>query len=270
MIFKKQKASTPSMRHSFLLLKNLQKKPLLKKSLTSCRKALGKTSSGKIISRHKEIGAKKRYRKLDLKRTSVDEGVVCSIEHDPYRSGFIMAVFSTTRKKFFYTLAPEGISVGDSIKSGKTLDIKAGNSVRLNRVPPGAMISNIPLRKEGLGKIARSAGSYCLVRGHTEYFTFLELMSGEVRLVESGTHVMIGRVSNEYHFLEQSGKAGRSRWLGKRPVTRGVAMNPVDHPNGGGEGKKSGPGKTPWGRSSKRGKTFKHKNNKFIIKRRYE
>lgn len=270
MIFKKQKASTPSMRHSFLLLKNLQKKPLLKKSIVNFKKPLGKSSSGKIVSRHKEIGAKKKYRKLDLKRTGVDEGVICSIEHDPYRSGFIMSVFSTTRKKFFYTLAPEGVSVGDSVKSGKGSDIKAGNSVQLDKVPPGAMVSNVSIKPGKLGKISRSAGSYCLVRGHTGNLTFLELMSGEVRLVNSENYVVVGRISNEHHFLEQSGKAGRSRWLGKRPSTRGVAMNPVDHPNGGGEGKKSGFGKTPWGKSSKRGKTFKHKNNIYVVKKRYE
>lgn len=270
MLFKKQKPVTPSMRHSFLVVKNLQDKPLLKTEIAYLKRSLGKSSRGKIITRHREIGAKKKYRRLNLIRAVSDEGVVCSVEHDPYRSAFIMSVFSTANKKFFYTIAPEGVAVGDSIKSGKNSEIKAGNSVRLDMIPPGAIVSVVSLKHDKIGKIARSAGSYCLIRGCTEDMTFLELMSGEIRLVKSSSYAMVGRVSNEHHFLEQSGKAGRSRWLGRRPVTRGVAMNPVDHPNGGGEGKKSGFGKTPWGKSSKRGKTSRNKKNNCIVKRRYE
>jgi len=181
-----------------------------------------------------------------------------------------MSLFNTVTKKFVYALAHEGVGVGSSIKTGKNSVIRAGNSVRLADIPAGAMISNVSLTQGCGGVLSRSAGAYCLVRGHVPGFAFIELMSGEIRLLKTVNSATIGKVSNEHHFLEQSGKAGRSRWLGKRPTTRGVAMNPVDHPNGGGEGKKSGKGRTPWGKPSKQGKTLNHTNNPYIVKRRYE
>lgn len=269
-MFKNLKPITPSTRHSFILTKTVSKKPLLKNKLTIKTKAFGKNEEGHIVNRHKERGAKKRYRIIDFIRTKKSTGVVCTIEHDPFRSAFIMSVFDTLTKSFFYSLAPDGTRVGDSVGSGKKVLVKLGNATFLKRIPAGAVVSNVSLKPGGKGQLARSAGSYCFLRGHSLGYCFLELMSGETRLVSSSNNALIGRMSNPNHFLQQSGKAGRSRWLGKRPTTRGVAMNPVDHPNGGGEGKKSGQRKTPWGKPSTRGRIRKSRPNNFIIKKRYE
>lgn len=183
-----------------------------------------------------------------------------------------MSVFDTKKKKFFYAAAPSGVKVGSNVLSGPKVPIKAGNSTLLKNVPPGALLSNVTLHPESRKRVlARSAGSYCFLLGHLveKNLSFLELMSGEIRLVSSNNQVLIGKVSNESHFLEQGGKAGRSRWLGKRPKVRGVAMNPIDHPNGGGEGKKSGFNRTPWGKSSKQG--FKTGSfNPMCVKKRNE
>ena len=255
-MFKNQKPTTPSIRHSFLCIKKISKHPLLKNKLQRKKKALGKNNQGHVVSRHKENGCKKRYRKLELAYSKNLNGIVCSIEYDPFRTGFIMSVFDTEKKTFFYTVAPSGLQVGSNVLSGAKVPVKVGNSMPLKSVPPGTLVSNVTLHpKNRKSVLARSAGSYCFLLGHLieRNLSFLELMSGEIRLVSSDNQASIGKVSNESHFLEQSGKAGRSRWLGKRPKVRGVAMNPIDHPNGGGEGKKSGLNRTPWGKSSKQG-----------------
>lgn len=265
-MFKKLKPATPSLRHSFLTIKKLSKKPILKNKIRSIKRSLGKNNTGKIVVRRREVGAKKKYRELNLKRQESLKGVVCSLEHDPFRSAFIMSVFNAKKKHFFYTLAPAGILVGDSVETGRKVTKKAGNSGPLRTFPAGSLVSNITINPQSGGQIARSAGSYGILLGQVEDFCFLELMSGETRLVPSKHYAQLGKISNETHFLEQSGKAGRSRWLGKRPHVRGVAMNPIDHPNGGGEGKKSGLGKNPWGQL-KKGQGVKN-HNPLIIKRR--
>lgn len=269
-MFKKQNSNTPSLRHSIKLIRNVRKKPLLKKSINFFKQKLGKSNhSGKIISRHKECGAKKKYRILESKRSEESLGVVCSLEYDPYRTGFIMAVFDTYTKKFFYALAPEKVAVGDSIESGNDVAARAGSTTFIGKMPIGTVVSNVSTTHRNGGKLARSAGTYCIVRGHRSGFSLLELMSGELRLVPQSSRASVGRVSNESHFLEKSGKAGRSRWLGKRPKVRGVAMNPIDHPNGGGEGKKSGQRRSPWGRSSKLSRRTKN-ISQLVVKKRYE
>lgn len=272
-MLKNQKPTTPSIRHTFLYIKNLSKRPLLKNKLQRKKKALGKNNCGRIVSRHKENGCKKRYRKLSLVYSKKStNGIVCSIEYDPFRTGFIMSVFDTRKKNFFYSTAPSGIQIGSNVVSGVKVPTKVGNSTQLGSVPPGTLVSNVTLHPgNDKGVLARSAGSYCFLLGHLveKNLSFLELMSGEIRLVSSSNLALIGKVSNESHFLERSGKAGKSRWLGKRPKVRGVAMNPVDHPNGGGEGKKSGFNRTPWGKSSKQG--FRTGGfNPMCIKKRYE
>ena len=270
-MFKKQKPTTPSIRHLFRCMKTVSKRPLLKNKMKLRNKALGKNNQGRIISKHKGGGHKKRYRKVELTPLKNFEGIVCSMEYDPFRTGFIMSVFDFNKKKFYYTLAPEGSKVGDSLMSGAKVPVKLGNTTLLKNVPPGALVSGVTLIPNKEAVLARSAGSYCFLRGHSveKNLSFLELMSGEIRLVSSDNYALIGKISNESHFLDQSGKAGRSRWLGRRPSVRGVAMNPIDHPNGGGEGKKSGLNKTPWGKSSKQGvKTGS--SNYLIIKKRYE
>lgn len=255
-MFKKIKPATPSTRHLFKTVKKLKKKPLLKTKIAAYNRSLGKSSgSGRIVSRHKEGGAKKKYRSLDLKRTDVVKGVVCSIEHDPFRSAFIMSIFDLNKKTFFYALAADGVKTGDSVESGIKASINAGNCTKLGRIPVGSAVSNVPLTKGRGGQLARAAGTYCFIRSHGNNGTSLiDLPSGKQSAVSSTHPVLIGKVSNPKHFLEEIGKAGRSRWIGRRPSVRGVAMNPFDHPNGGGEGKKSGPGKTPWGKPSKSGK----------------
>ena len=268
-MYRKLKPVTPSSRHTLVSIKNLAKKPLLKKSTKTYKQSIGKNNQGKITVRHKQKGAKKKYRFIDFKRSDELNGVVCSVEHDPYRSAFIASVFNLETKEFFYTLAAEGIVPGDYIRTGKLSRHIPGHSRPLFMVPAGAAVFNLTVRKNYTGQVARSAGTYCVVRGYRGPYTYVELPSGEVRLVPSCNHVVIGRASNTMHFLERRGKAGRSRWMGERPATRGVAMNPVDHPNGGGEGKKSGPGRDPWGKPSKRGKLTRVRRRN-IVKKRYE
>lgn len=269
-MFKNLKPVTSSLRHSFTLIKNLRKRSLLKNKIKYFKRSSGKNNSGKITVRHKGAGVKKKYRILDFKRNTKLDGLVCSLEHDPYRSAFIMSVFDTVKKKFFYSLAPEGITVGDSIKTAEFVPSTAGNSAPLKNLPAGLLISNITLKETFGGQCARAAGTYGIIRGHsTDNFSFVELISGEIRLVPSKNYVLLGKISNDTHFLQQLGKAGKSRWKNIRPSVRGVAMNPIDHPNGGGEGKKSGKGKTPWGQPGKKGKLQK-KTVAFILKKRYE
>ena len=273
-MFKKQKPVTSSLRHRLSIVKSINKKPILKTKIVSHKKALGKgKDTGLIVSRHKEQGMKKKYRQLDFKRTSNSKGIVCSIEYDPYRSAFIMSIFDTLKKSFYYTLAVDNVKVGNILESGPKSAIRSGNSVPLEKVPAGTAVCNVSFYKNKGGQISRSAGTFCIVQGHlTSNFSCLELPSKEIRLIPSKNYVFVGKISNPLHFLETIGKAGRSRWLGNRPKVRGVAMNPVDHPNGGGEGKKSGFGRTPWGKPSKGGKKglkFTFKKN-LIIKKRYE
>lgn len=266
-MFKNLKPVTPSLRHAFTLIKNLNKKPLLKNQIKYFKKSLGRNNTGKITVRHKSTGVKKKYRILDFKRNTKLNGLVCSLEHDPYRSSFIMSIFDMVKKKFFYSLALDRVKVGDSIKTGEFVPNTAGNSTPLKKLSAGTLISNIPLKTTNGGQIARAAGAYGIVRGHLNNLTFVEFISGEIRLIPSENYVVLGKISNDTHFLEQLGKAGKSRWKGVRPTVRGVAMNPIDHPNGGGEGKKSGKGKNPWG---KKFNISKKQNSIFIVKKRNE
>ena len=263
-LFKKNKPTTPSTRHALIISKNVTKRPLLKTKIKKINQALGKSKiSGRTVCRHKEAGEKRKYRKLssagmlDLKRTSAV--LVCAIEYDPYRSAFIMAVFNKLANQFHYLLAPEGISAGFELKIGADAGAVIGNTTILKNIPVGNFISNVSSNPRREGTVARSAGTYCVVRAHLNESTLLEFPSGELKIFSSLNHAILGKMSNWAHFLERKGKAGRSRWLGKRPTVRGVAMNPVDHPNGGGEGKKSGPKKTPWGKPSRRSKPKKLK-----------
>jgi len=267
-MFKKLKPVTPSLRHTFTLLKNVAKKPLLKNKIKYFKKAFGKSKKhGIVTKRHKERGAKKKYRNLINNERKFFHGIVCTIEHDPYRSGFIMAVFDFAKKDFFYSLAQENIVVGDMISKDEKLKfVRNGNSQPVNTLPLGVLISSVPFNDSSSSKkgLAKSAGSYCILRSMKNKFCGLELPSGEMKFIKSTSYVTLGRVSNSLHFLKQLGKAGRSRWKGLRPKTRGVAMNPIDHPNGGGEGKKSGKKKSPWGRSN--GFTNKSRRRKTSIK----
>ena len=252
------KPVTPSKRQLIILNnENLAKKPLIKKKIMGLTRSGGRNNSGKITVRHKGGGHKKKYRKINFNRTYESEGIVCSLEYDPNRNSSIASIYDFLNNSFFYIVAPLNLKVGDIIKSGTKADPKTGHCLPISKIPVGSYIHNISLKKNGKSTISRSAGTFAKLVEKTLDNAKIELRSGDLKSLSSECFAVIGVVSNESFFLTQSGKAGRSRWLGKRPSVRGVAMNPVDHPNGGGEGKQSGKSKTPWGKPIKSGKIKK-------------
>ena len=268
MMFKKIKPTTPSQRHLIKLnKKHLDKKPILKNKISGLKNSSGRNNSGKITVYHKGNGVKKRYREINFYRTNNSVGIVCSIEHDPNRNSFISAVFDFITSKFFYIITPQNIKIGDIIKSGLEIEPSLGSSLPLSEIPAGIPIHNISAKYFEKAKIARSAGTFAIIKEKTDKSVLLELSSGEQRFVSNKCFAAIGEVSNELDFLTQAGKAGHSRWIGKRPTVRGVAMNPIDHPHGGGEGKKSGKDLTPWGKHNKRGRTS-NSRNRLIFKKK--
>ena len=193
--------------------------------------------------------------------------IVCSLEHDPYRSSYIASVFDFVNNDFFYILAPKNLKVGDIVKSGLEIEPSLGSSLPISKIPIGTLIHNVSPFINKKAQLSRSAGTYCIIKEKSEKTAVLELSSGELRSISSKCFASIGEVSKELFFLTRLGKAGQSRWLNRRPTVRGVAMNPVDHPHGGGEGKKSGLDKTPWGKPNRRGKTSKSTNRLIIEKK---
>jgi large subunit ribosomal protein L2 len=231
----------------------------------------GRNSYGRITSRHIGGGHKQHYRIIDFKRDKTGvPAKVASIEYDPNRSSRIALLHYADGEKR-YILAPVNLSVGDTVMSGPTADIKPGNNLPLGNIPLGTQIHNIELKKGKGGQIVRSAGTFAQLMAKEDRYALLKLPSGEVRMVLLTCQATIGQVGNVIHEKVSLGKAGRKRWLGKRPKVRGVAMNPVDHPMGGGEGRSSG-GRhpcSPWGTPSKGYKTRKNKKTtKFIVKKR--
>ena len=243
------------------------------KSLTrALRKSGGRNNTGRITVRRRGGGHKRRYRVIDFKRNKFDiPGRVATVEYDPNRSAFISLIHYADGEKR-YILNPENLKVGDEVVSGENVPLKNANSLPLKNIPAGINVHNIELFPGKGGQMARSAGSYAQVMAHDSNMCTLRLPSGEVRMVLADCMATIGQVGNRTHELVISGKAGRTRWLGRRPKVRGVAMNPVDHPMGGGEGKSSG-GRhptSPWGKPTKGYKTRKKnkKSNSMIVKRR--
>lgn len=265
LIYKNPK--TPAQRHLVQLHKdNLSKKPLLKKNIKGFKKVSGRNNSGSITISHKGGGQKKKYRQINFNRTNTSTGIICSIEYDPNRNTNIASVFDVLSKKFFYILAPKKLKIGDIVKAGYNIKAKLGYSLPISEIPVGSLIHNVSPKFSKPAQIARAAGAFSQLKEKTLISAKIELSSGETRIISPKCFATIGIVSNELFFLTTLGKAGRSRWLNIRPTVRGVAMNPVDHPHGGGEGKKSGNGKTPWGQPVKKGSTSKSKN-KFILKK---
>ena len=272
MSLKTFKSYTKSTRGTVLVdRKNLWKgKPL--KSLTVGKNSTGgRNNLGRITSRHKGAGHKNKYREIDFYRKKDDiKAKIERIEYDPNRSAYV-ALIKYEDGVMKYIIAPNKLNIGDEVVSGRNKEIKVGNSMPLSDIPAGTDIHNIELSPNGGGKIARSAGSSAQISGMDDNYCIIKLKSGEVRKIISTARATIGVVSNSDHQNIKIGKAGRNRWKGKRPQTRGVAMNPVDHPHGGGEGKTSG-GRSPvspWGQSAKGLKTRTNKRtNKFIISRR--
>ena len=242
------------------------------KGLVSTKKRRGgRNNNGRITSRHIGGGSKHKYRIIDFYRKKHNVlGKVERIEYDPNRTAYI-ALIDYVDKEKSYIICPQGLKIGDKIESGKGVDINVGNSLQLKDIPPGTLIHNVELIPGNGGKLARSAGSSVTLSGYDGEYAILKLSSGETRKVSSSCNATIGTVSNSDQKNIKIGKAGRNRWRGKRPQTRGVAMNPVDHPHGGGEGKTSG-GRSPvspWGQSAKGLKTRRPKrSDKLILTRR--
>jgi large subunit ribosomal protein L2 len=246
-----------------------------KKLLAVKKKSGGRNNTGRITSRHRGGGHKQQYRIIDFKRNKIDmPAVVETIEYDPNRSARI-ALVKYADGEVRYILAPQGLKVGTTIVTSATADLKDGNCLPLNKIPPGLSIHNIELKPGKGGQMARSAGMSATLVGFDGKYAQIKLPSGEIRLVLSNCMATLGSIGNSEHENILHGKAGRKRWMGIRPQTRGIAMNPIDHPNGGGEGRsKSGGGRkhlrSPWGQLSKGLKTRKRKkaSTKLIIRKR--
>ena len=269
MILIKKKPTTPSQRH-FISLNNskLQKKPLLKNKIKGLKNSSGTNNYGKIVTRHKGGGNKTRYRSIQFDRSNYSIGIVVTKEYDPYRSSNICSIYDFITKKYYYIISPSNLHIGDIIKSGENVDVYNGHSIPLSKVPVGSLIHNVSTKTKKQAEISRSAGTFSQLIEKTPKTVRVVLSSGEQRYISSNCFVTIGIVSNESWFLTTIGKAGRSRWLNKRPKVRGVAMNPIDHPHGGGEGKTSGgrTSVTPWGKPTKNVRTSKSKNKLRILK----
>lgn len=232
----------------------------------------GRNNRGKLTVRHRGGGHKRAYRIIDFKRDKYDiKAKVSAIEYDPNRSARIALLMYADGERR-YILVPLGLQVGDIIMSGREAEIKVGNALPLTNIPVGTQVHNIELKPRKGGQLARSAGAAAQVMAKEDDYVQVRLNSGEVRLIHAQCMATIGQVGNVDHENISLGKAGRSRWLGRRPTVRGVAMNPVDHPHGGGEGK-SGQGNphpvSPWGQPTKGFKTRHNKDtDRFIIRRR--
>ncbi len=260
---------TPTQRHHIAIDRRELWKGKPEKALTEGKHSTGgRNSHGRMTSRHRGGGHKKTYRLIDFKRRKFDVvGVVERIEYDPNRSAFIALINYKDGEKA-YIIAPQRLSAGDEVISGERVDIKPGNAMPIKNMPIGTIMHNIELRPGKGGQLSRSAGTFAQLVGRDQDFAQIRLSSGEMRLINAEGMATIGSVSNQDRKNTVVGKAGRSRWLGKRPHVRGIAMNPVDHPHGG----RTNGGKhwvTPWGLSTKGKKTRNNKStNRFIVTRR--
>jgi large subunit ribosomal protein L2 len=271
---KKYKPTSPGRRYATVSdFSELTKKAPEKSLTVSISGSGGRNNHGRITQRHSSGGHKKLYRMIDFKRNKANVPArVVAIEYDPNRSARI-ALLSYADGEKSYIIAPVGLKVGDMVIAGSNVDIKIGNCLPLANIPVGTFVHNIELKINKGAAIARSAGSSAQLLAKDEKYAQLKLPSGEVRMVSIGCRACIGQVGNLDHELITLGKAGRSRWLGIRPGVRGTAMNPHDHPHGGGEGKNKTAGRdpvTPWGKPTLGYRTRNKKNpsNKFIIRRR--
>lgn len=272
MAIKKTKPTSPGRRfQDYQTNEEITKKAPEKSLLTTIRKSGGRNVNGRITSRHRGGGHKRHYRIIDFKRDKISiPAKVAAVEYDPNRSARIALLHYVDGEKR-YILAPVGLSVGDVVMAGAEADIKPGNALPLGSIPLGTHIHNIELRLGKGGQIVRSAGTFAQLMAKEDRYAQVKLPSGEVRMVLLTCMATVGQVGNVTHENISLGKAGRKRWLGKRPSVRGVAMNPVDHPMGGGEGRSSG-GRhpcTPWGKPTKGYRTRKNKQTeRYIVRRR--
>ncbi|MCW5749313.1 MAG: 50S ribosomal protein L2 [Alphaproteobacteria bacterium] len=273
MALKSYKPVTPSLRQLVLVDRSGLHKGKPVKALTEGkRKTGGRNNHGHVTGTHRGGGHKQRYRLVDFKRRKFDKAATVErLEYDPNRTAFL-ALIKYEDGEQAYILAPQRLKAGDQVVSGERVDIKPGNAMPLANMPVGTIVHNVEMKPGKGGQIARSAGTYCQLVGKDAGYAQLKLSSGEVRMVRGECLATVGAVSNPDQQNVNYGKAGRIRWLGRRPVTRGVAMNPIDHPHGGGEGRTSG-GRhpvTPWGKPTKGKKTRRNKStDRFIVRRRH-
>jgi large subunit ribosomal protein L2 len=244
------------------------------KTLTEGKRGKGgRNNTGRVTVRFRGGGHKQAYRNVDFKRGKTDvPAVVERLEYDPNRTAFI-ALIKYQDGEQAYILAPQRLAVGDTVVAGNYVDVKPGNVMPLGNMPVGTIVHNVEMKIGKGGQLARSAGTYAQIVGRDQDYVILRLNSGEQRLVHGRCRGAIGAVSNPDHMNTSIGKAGRTRWMGRRPHNRGVVMNPIDHPHGGGEGRTSG-GRhpvTPWGKPTKGKKTRSNKStNKFILISRHK
>nr|YP_009163723.1 ribosomal protein L2 [Triparma laevis]BAS19177.1 ribosomal protein L2 [Triparma laevis] len=270
-MFKKINPTTPSQRQLKLLNKNnLNKFPKLKNSIVGLKNSGGRNNLGRITSFKKGGGHKKSYRIIDFSRHKSSENIVISIEHDPNRSSHVAGLYNFEKNIYSYILAPAGLQVGHVVKAGNLASANIGHCLKLSDMPIGSFIHNISALPNKKGQFVRAAGGYAQLIQKNEKYARVVLSSGEHRLFLIDCVATMGIVSNENQNLVNLGKAGRSRWLNKRPTVRGVAMNPIDHPHGGGEGKTSGgrPAVSPWGRLTKGKPTVKTQNKLVVLNRK--
>lgn len=271
MALRQFKPTTPGQRGLVLIDRSgLHKGKPVKELTEGLRGHGGRNNLGRITARRRGGGHKRRYRLIDFKRVKLDmPATVERLEYDPNRTAFI-ALIRYEDGEVAYILAPQRLAVGDTVVSGRGADIKPGNALPLQNIPVGTIVHNVEMKRGGGGQMARAAGAYAQLIGKDQGYAQLRLNSGELRMVRAECMATVGAVSNPDQQNVKFGKAGRSRWLGKRPSVRGVAMNPIDHPHGGGEGKTSG-GRhpvTPWGKPTKGKRTRNNKRTDALIMRR--
>ena len=271
MAVRKYKPTTPGRRGaSVSSFEEITRADPEKSLLEKGRKKAGRNNKGRITTRHQGGGNKRRYRVVDFRRNKDDvPAKVAHIEYDPNRTARIALLHYADGEKR-YILAPNGLAVGDRLMSGEHADIRAGNALPLRNIPVGTTVHAVELKPGAGAKMARSAGASVQVMAKEGRYATLRLPSGEMRMVEATCKATVGEVGNAEHELIQLGKAGRNRWKNRRPSVRGVAMNPVDHPLGGGEGKSSG-GRhptSPWGKKEGRTRKKNKASNRFIVRRR--
>jgi len=272
MALKTFKPTTPSQRQLVIVDRSdLHKGDPVKALTEGLRKKGGRNNTGRITMRHRGGGAKRRYRIVDFKRGKSDMvATVERLEYDPNRTAFI-ALIKYEDGEQAYILAPQRLKAGDKVVAGEKVDVKPGNAMPMKNMPVGTIIHNIEMKPGKGGQMARAAGTYAQLVGRDAGYALLRLSSGEVRMVRADCRATVGAVSNPDQQNIVIAKAGRNRWLGHRPTVRGVAMNPIDHPHGGGEGRTSG-GRhpvTPWGKPTKGKKTRHNKaTDRYIVRRR--
>ena len=271
MALKTYNPTSPGQRHVVMVDRaHLWKGAPVKALTEGMTKSGGRSNTGRITSRRKGGGHKAAYRLIDFKRRKFDvAATVERLEYDPNRTGYI-ALVKYADGELSYILAPQRLAVGDSVMSGRSVDVKPGNAMPLGSMPVGTIVHNIETKPGSGGALARAAGAYAMLAGRDQGYALLKMKSGETRMVRSDCMATVGAVSNPDHVNEVVGKAGRTRWKGARPVSRGIARNPVDHPNGG----RTNGGKhwaTPWGKPTKGKKTRNNKSTqKLIVRSRHD